>query len=220
MNQRLLRQSFLTVFLLSLLAITAVQLIWPVTETNENRVLAPIPQFPRSADAWSSYPKAFERYMDDNFGFRRHLQRAYHRLIVASGTSPQDNILLGIDGWLFTAHMDLTPQHRGAMMLDGQTLNEYVDAFRAQRRWVESRGASYFVLPIPDKNTLYPEYLPEWARPSQPGRYAQLLTAMKESQEPFVDSLPALAAAKNRGEWIYWQTDTHWNCLGAFHAYL
>ena len=139
--------------------------------------------------------------------------------MVAAGKSPLENILLGHEGWLFTAHRSLTDQHRGAMPLNSRTLDSYVAAFRQQRRWVEGQGAGHFLMPLPDKNTIYPEYLPEWARPVQPGRFAQLQAAMTDAGEPFVNSLPNLSAAKERGEWIYWQTDTHWNCLGAYHAY-
>lgn len=219
MNERLLRQGFLGLFLLSLLVILLVQWLWPDTETNENRPLASFPEQPVTIDQWAEFPASFESYMDDNFGFRRGLQRTFHRLIVATGTSPLENILLGHDGWLFTAHRSLTDQHRGAMPLDPGTLDSYVDAFRQQRRWVEGQGARHFLMPLPDKNTIYPEYLPEWARPVQPGRFAQLQDALTEAGEPFVDSLLNLSEAKERGEWIYWQTDTHWNCLGAYHAY-
>jgi len=219
MNERFLRQGFLGLFLLSLLVILLVQWLWPDTETNENRLLASFSEQPVTVEQWAQYPTVFESYMDDNFGFRRALQRTFHRLMVATGKSPLENILLGREGWLFTAHRSLTDQHRGAMRLNSRTLDSYVAAFRQQRTWVEQQGARHFLMPLPDKNTIYPEYLPEWARPVQPGRFAQLRAAMTDAGEPFVDSLPNLAAAKERGEWIYWQTDTHWNCLGAYHAY-
>lgn len=219
MIEHLLRRWLLLLFLLILLAIPFVQWMWPVTETNENRLLATMPGSPRTSEQLAQFPKAFERYMDDNFGFRRFLQRSYHRIIIATGSSPLDNILLGKDGWLFTAYMDLTHQNRGAMMFSPEELDRYANAFSQQRRWVESRGADYFLMPIPDKNTLYPEFLPDHARQVRQSRFAQVQQVLGEQGEPFIDVLSKLEEARARGEWIYWQTDTHWNCLGAFHAY-
>ena len=174
MNARLLRQWFLVLFLLLLLAIPVVQLIWPVTDTNENRVLAPLPEQPSSSEQLAGFPKAFESYMDDNFGFRRLLQRASHRISVAMGSSPLKKVLLGDDGWLYSAHLSLTDQHRGAMFLDDAVLHEYVDAFRRQRLWIEGQGVDYFLMPLPDKNTIYPDFLPDWAQAIRPGRFAQV----------------------------------------------
>ncbi len=216
---RLIQQCTMAVIVGSLLALIAFQLLLPATETNENRRLAGLPELPDSELAWRLFPERFSRYMDDNFGFRQPLQRFYNRVLITTGSSPANNILLGREGWLFTAHMALTEQHQGARPLSTVDANNYVEAFRRQRQWTQATGAQYFVLPIPDKNTFYPEYLPDWARPKPTSRFQEFIEAMDQAGEPFVDVSSRLMQAKQAGERIYWQTDTHWTCLGAFRAY-
>ncbi|MBO6658797.1 MAG: hypothetical protein JJ934_18030 [Pseudomonadales bacterium] len=211
---------------LLLLAFAAVMVVvpyqqWfgPPMENHENRKLAELPALPENKkDLWK-FPKAFSNYMDDNFGFRSDLLRSYHRVMVESGTSPSQKVVLGKSGWLFFTNQNLTDQNRGAMPLSDERLEKYLKGFRSQREWVEGLGAHYVLLPTPDKNTMYPEFLPDWVKQVGPSRYDQVFEYLRNNNEPFVDVEPNLWAARDSGENLYRQTDTHWNCLGGFRAY-
>lgn len=189
------------------------------TENRENRKLAEKPALPGSLEELVGFPEKFSDFMDDHFGFRSDLLRAHHRIMVEMNSSPSDRVVLGKSGWLFYTNQKLTEQNRGAMPLDDVQLENYLDRFRAQREWVESLGARYVLLPTPDKNTMYPELLPDWIKTVGPSRYDQVLNYLKQHDEPFAEVASNLWNAKHNGENLYRQTDTHWNCLGGYRAY-
>ncbi|MBO7004640.1 MAG: hypothetical protein JJ854_02165 [Pseudomonadales bacterium] len=209
----------LLLFLGALGALTHQQWFGAAATNHENRKLAELPTWPADRDSLREFPKAFSDYMDDNFGFRSDLLHAYHHLLVGFKTSPSHKVVLGKSDWLFYTNQRLTDQNRGAMPLSNEELEVYHDRFRGQRLWTESLGAKYVLLPTPDKNTVYPEFLPDWVKVVGVSRYDQVLNYLKAQGEPFVDVAPHLQAGKARGENLYRQTDTHWNCLGGFRAY-
>lgn len=209
----------LVLFLITLVTVPLFQIVGPPQENLENRTLASQPAWPDSRQDWLTLPKAFAAYMDDNFGFRSQLLRTHNRLMVSIGSSPSEKVILGKDGWLFYNFHQLTEQHRGAMPLSDQQLMQYSQSLREQRQWVEQQGIAYRLLPTPDKNSLFPEKMPDWTHAIGPSRFDQVREKLKAANEPFVDVLPTLQTAKQHDERIYLQTDTHWSCLGAFRAY-
>jgi alginate O-acetyltransferase complex protein AlgJ len=81
-------------------------------------------------------------------------------------------------------------------------------------------GSEYLLVIPPNKETIYPEFLPEWAhRPGVTTGMDQLLAHLKtNSTVEILDLRPALREARKR-ERVYLKTDTHWNQLGAFAGY-
>ena len=85
---------------------------------------------------------------------------------------------------------------------------------------LKSKGIKLVVIVPPNKNTIYPEYLP----PQVPvigsqSRLDQLL-AYQQQHGGFkiLDIRSALLSARNKQQ-IYYSCDTHWNPYGAFVAY-
>lgn len=73
----------------------------------------------------------------------------------------------------------------------------------------------------PIKSTIYPEFLPDYIKPSEPHRIDKFLTALRKKYPnfPVLDLRPLLKKAKEN-EIIYHKTDTHWNMRGAHYAYV
>jgi len=82
------------------------------------------------------------------------------------------------------------------------------------------RGVAYVVVVVPDKSTIYPEYLPSWVTRVQGGtRLDRFYSALREYPDlKVLDLRPALIEAKTR-ERQYFKTDSHWNYLGATTGY-
>jgi alginate O-acetyltransferase complex protein AlgJ len=89
-----------------------------------------------------------------------------------------------------------------------------------RRDWLQARGIRYIFVVPPDKHNVYPEYLPEWMKPSaKPSKVQQLAEYMKaHSTVEFLDLGPALIEAKKLRV-DYLKTDTHWNQFGGFVGY-
>src|SRR6185436_13342117 len=88
------------------------------------------------------------------------------------------------------------------------------------RDWLAARGIGYVVVVVPEKFTIYPEYLPAWiARSPLPSPYDRVRAAVeRDGRVTFVDLRAPLLAAKAR-ERLYFQTDSHWNYNGAVVGY-
>jgi hypothetical protein len=92
--------------------------------------------------------------------------------------------------------------------------------FKRRHDFVTARGIPYVVMIVPDKATIYPEYLPRWVTKVAPQtRLDRLYGALAAYPEITVlDLRPALTAAKPR-ERTYFKTDSHWNLVGATIGY-
>jgi alginate O-acetyltransferase complex protein AlgJ len=91
-------------------------------------------------------------------------------------------------------------------------------ALEARRDWLGQRGIAFIVTVVPEKQTIYPEYMPDTLVRGD-SRLDQLIRYLREHSDlQILDLRPALLAAKAERR-IYYRTNTHWNDLGAFVAY-
>ena len=181
---------------------------------SEWRRAAPLPPMPRDLTAISTWPAAFQEWVNDHFGARSHLIRwrsaVDYRLL---GLSSSPEVVIGKDGFL----------HYKPELMAHVPGKEFTPAqLETWRRWLEgerdalaARGIRYRFLVAPDKSTLYPETVrgARWQRPVS--RLDQLLAHLRSRSTVEVidlrDRLRALAA----GALVYERTDTHWNERGA-----
>jgi hypothetical protein len=186
----------------------------------ENR---PTAAWPRPA-LTREFPAAFDRAFSDRFGGRDTLVRLHHLgLLQAFNASSLETILIGRDGWFYWIGEDahaLDRHFRGLLEFPQQHVDGTVKEFVRRSEWLASKGIAYVVVVVPDKFTIYPEYLPWWiSRSEKPSPYDRVRDALaRDGRVAFVDLRPALLAAKAR-ERVYFKTDSHWNFNGAIVAY-
>jgi hypothetical protein len=186
---------------------------------TENRELAPAPTWPRTWDAALQFPRAFDAYWNDAFGFRPRLIRWHAIARYELGVSPTPLVIPGKDGWLFYAVDGKTDWFRGVSRLPEARLARWKTHLEARRDWLARRGIRFLYVITPDKETIYPELVPaRYARLTETA-VGQLVDYMRaNSTVEIVDLRPALLAAKP-AETLYSRTDTHWNHQGAFAGY-
>lgn len=136
-------------------------------------------------------------------------------------TNP-DQVFIGKDDWLYLGeqYQDTVSSGRhGPTGRDAQVAGAIGRATDSWSQWLSLKGVRMFrVMLGPDKNTIYPEYLPDWAQPAARSRTDALLASV--SPGLYIDTRAALKAAKSRfGQSLYYKTDTHWNSLGAWIAF-
>ncbi len=96
----------------------------------------------------------------------------------------------------------------------------YLQQVQEERRdWLAQRGIRYIFVVAPDKQTIYPENLPSWLKPTgRPTKLDQFMAHMHAHSTVAVPDLrPALREAKSTAP-TYFQTDSHWNLFGGFIA--
>ncbi len=187
---------------------------------NENREAAPKPVF----TGWSETKEFFqeiERYYDDHFGFRKRLvrwhsgwkEKLFHEAAVRE-------VIIGRDGWLYTATNEMIENYTRIKQFSAEDLDAWQKLFETRRDWLAQRGIQYLVVFAPDKQTIYPEHLPDWLkRGAAPSKLDQIIARLNErSTVSVLDLRPTLLDAKQR-EPVFLMTDTHWNQRGIFATY-
>ena len=170
-----------------------------------------------------SFPPAFERAFADRFGGRDTLIRWHHAsLLELFGVSALATVLPGQDGWYYWLGEDglsLDRHYRGVADFPDGYVDGTVAELVRRRDWLAARGIAYVVAAVPEKFTIYPEYLPAWVvRSTQPSPHDRVVAALAKSGIVLLDLRPALLAAKARDR-VYYKTDSHWNYNGAVVGY-
>lgn len=133
------------------------------------------------------------------------------------------SVVVGYDGWLHlgdtfaqsvsaTRGDALTPQRRRDAIDAGHSL-------LAWESWLKAQGVQALVFMLgPNKSSVYPDTVPIWARS---GGDDPLDVLAETAPSLVLDLRHSLrAAAAESALPLYYATDTHWNQLGATHAFL
>jgi alginate O-acetyltransferase complex protein AlgJ len=187
---------------------------------GENRLPAKWPAF-EGFGRGRDFVAGVEAYFNDHFGFRKRLVRLNNHWKGQLFHDPgAKDVLVGRDGWLFYSGGQMIAHYTGTEVWSGQELENWRRLLEGRRDWLRVRGARYLLVLPPDKNRVYPEYLPAWLeRDGRPGKVQQLVDYMRaHSTVEVLDLTEALTQAKKLQS-AYFQTDTHWNLFGGFVAY-
>ncbi|MEW6261347.1 MAG: hypothetical protein AB1547_15740 [Thermodesulfobacteriota bacterium] len=216
-------QTCLIFFFLCVLFIPLLATIWmPKQETSnlENRRLAIFPDFNQTSAAF--FVKLFEQYFSDHLVFRETLALLHNRiLIVGFNKSPLPGFVLGRKGWLFRGSEGSIEDILGKKTLSEDVLETWARKLQGRKNFFEQQGVRYLFFIAPDKESIYPEYLPEslQKRMTKSKRIDQLLAFLqKHTNIPILDLRPSLIEEKANRQ-IYYRTDTHWNYIGGWIAY-
>lgn len=191
-------------------------------QVRENRALAAFPRLPADIAGLRPFISGLERCFNDNFGFRRQLIHWAElcKLRWFSQTL-QSKVIIGRNGWLFAVGGDLTTENESQQtaQFNPTQLQHWREVFETRRDWLAKRGIHYLVVVSPDKQTIYPEFLPQWVRrPGPVTKLDQFMACMKQQSTVNVADLrPALLEEKRLRE-TYAHTDSHWNQYGALAA--
>jgi hypothetical protein len=190
------------------------------SEQYENRQLAGFPPHSLNRADLTAFPAKFKAYFTDNFGFRRALIRlqATARLRVL-GDSPTPQVIIGKSGWYFLAS---EYSANGERLIPPFTVNElerWRQTLEGRRDWLAQRRIRYLFVISPNKETVYPEYLPQSFKRTGESRLEQLAAYLKaHSNLAVLDLRPVLREARSRHE-VFYRTDGHLNFYGGFAAY-
>ena len=187
----------------------------------EMRELAPPPAWPVDWSALNAWPSAFSRYFVDHFAFRARLLHL-HAVALWEGlrTSPSDTVIAGTDGWLFYADDGGLDDYVQAQPITTGELEAWRETLDRTQEWLSARGIHFLVVFAPDKQMIYPEFMPpSLERLSPDYRIDDLLAYLhgRSSIDP-LDLRPSLLSAKG-GEPLYHRYDTHWNDRGGLVGY-
>jgi hypothetical protein len=134
-------------------------------------------------------------------------------------TSTPD-VTLGKSGWLYLASDAAISSYRATRPFTSGQLEAYRKVIEARRDWLAGRRIPYVLIVPPNKDTIYPEFMPSaYNKVNRQSRLDQLVEYMKSrSDVPILDVREDMKQAK-QVERVYHVTDSHWNSLGGYIAY-
>jgi len=218
--------SILTIalFLIFLGTPPIITLLTPDREISktEKRKFALLPQLTWSPKQLEEFPEKFEQYYNDHFGLRDHLafyQQLFSFKVFKISSSPI--VTVGKDEWLFyngdramLAYLGLTP-------ISPVFLESYRWTLMDRRDWLAEKEIRYIFLPVPNKESIYPEFLPRRVRKNAGvSLYDQIISYLKNHPgfSEYLD-LKNIFLGKKKSSRLYLKTDSHWNVNGAFLTY-
>jgi alginate O-acetyltransferase complex protein AlgJ len=190
---------------------------------GEKRKMAVNPEF--RWDRMFRYLKEFTPYYNDHFSFRGESIYLNNLLKVKLfKVSPTPTVLIGKNGWLFYDKPVNQPgtvdYYRALNPFSVKELEQWKNLLEQRHQWLAARGILYLFIIVPNKNTIYPEFMPDHIRRvNKKSRMDQLVEYLeKHSRVPLLDTRPALKDAKTQYP-VYSKTDSHWNDYGAYIAH-
>lgn len=219
-----LKNIFVIVFFLAALILPLLDMLLgldPMPSVNENRNLANLPSINRRWESINEFPGKYTDYFNDHFGFRQSFIRLnfliHYRLL---GQSPSKQVIVGKAGWLFFTGDKTLDDYRGVTKFSKEQLRDWKITLEMKRRWLGLHGKKYLLILVPNKETIYSDYLPSYVNKIR----------IKNCIDEFVDILNrknSIDIIDVRGYMsnsfskyqLYYKTGTHWNTYGAFIAY-
>ena len=145
---------YIALFLLLCLLPSLGILVFGESGAAANEILSPRPRW-----GWEVLSQTAD-YLADHFALRQPMVALWSRLNAALGHSTDEQVLLGREGWLY--YTPSLPDYLGEHLEDADLEQIARNLAFLQQRCEES-GRQFLFTIAPNKNSLYPEYMPAWA---------------------------------------------------------
>ena len=164
-------------------------------------------------------PQLTVKTISDRFFLKTALIQSFNGFRYSLGDQVFNEGIVGKDDWLFYSGDFSIHDYQKTSPVSKKNLKE-VEAILNQINDAAIRnGGSMLVVIPPDKNTIYPQYMPdEIPVLGETSRLEQFMQYMQEHTNiQVMDLRPVLSEASQTSQ-IYFKSDAHWNCLGAYYA--
>jgi hypothetical protein len=146
------------------------------------------------------------------------IHRLGHEFIIGSSLRWYE----GKDRWLFlgNSYDDSLAKLELAIVPSEDEIDATVELFSKAAKAASNYGIPTALIIGPNKESIYPEYLPNEVVPSQV-KYSSFFINKLTNVPNLVVHDPTfdLIRTKESDGYLYWKTDTHWNDKGAYIAY-
>ena len=128
----------------------------------------------------------------------------------------------GKDNWLFLGnnHNESVAKLRLAKTPDQNTIATTKEIFNNVAETAAKYGTELVLIVGPNKENVYPEYLPNEAQPGAKKYSSAFVDELQKIPNLTVyDPTSDLVSSKKSQGLLYWKTDSHWNNKGAFISF-
>lgn len=188
---------------------------------TEKRKALPKPTFEGSLLDFTSSTSG---YLEDQFGGRAGMITAWNFLRVAAfgQTAHSAAVFFGEEPWMFYRAEGVQEVYENKQPFTESQLQKMCTVLQERKDWLAYYGIDYYVFFPPLKHTIYEEHLPKRIKKANNrSKMDQLVDAVKATTDVNVIDLRNVLfeAKKKEDRPVYYYVDSHWNLLGAHHAY-
>lgn len=154
------------------------------------------------------------KYFEHHFPLRGKMISALaHLESTIFSTSPTDQVVIGKEGFLY--YSGTINDYLGRKQLSDSGIENAAYNLKLLEENLSAKGVQLLVAIAPNKNTLYPQYMPSryLAGARENSNLTRLQNALKNKEIKYVDFTQLFSDSKNVR---YLKTDTHWDNQGAY----
>ena len=178
----------------------------------ENRTLASKPIF--MSTNINEYPKKYEEYFNDYLPFRNELVKLKNLNDIFIFKNVFNRIVfLGKEKWLFHKWNNIYSFNEEEL----ETAKNNLIHFRDE---LKKKNIDFILLICPDKQLVYPEYVPNYIKGKLPNNGTEIFVEYIKNNTDIKVVYPKEELLKYKDKYqLYYKYDAHWNTLGAYIEY-
>ncbi len=181
----------------------------------EKRYAQVLPKIWKEGKLNRDYFDEWDRYVSDHFAFRQEMATA--DAILLSKTFQESNtekVIVGKDGWLY--FQETLDDYLGRNLLSEREIHNCAKVLALLQEGAEAEDCEFVVTIAPNKNSLYPECMPErYVKESDENNFSRLVPELERQGVRFVNLHEAFLEQEKV---MYHKLDSHWNNEGAVLA--
>jgi hypothetical protein len=164
-------------------------------------------------------PGEYQDYFATHFFLRDRGVTWTNEILTRMDNIVFHDVVVGDQGWLFLTDENNLSYYQCNQPFTQEELSILVKRVESMREISLQKGAEFQLLISPNKESIYPEYLPAGIRVSGKAcRMDQAIQALRSAGLDVIDLREPLLEAKPASQ-LFFRTDTHWNDAGAFLVY-
>lgn len=212
MKKKLCNGIFLMVFLLLCLTPVVGMVLWGPSEAAANEQLRRPPALTDKDGNWNTgYLSDLAAWVNDRFFLRQELVTGKNWLGAnLLHTSGAEDVIVGAEGWLYYA--PTVPDYTGTGLMTRRSLFAAANNLALMAEYCAGQGRDFAFVIAPNKNSLYPEAMPDHGVKAQTTNAQALLQELAVRNIKTVDLFDVFS---KQPEVLYFAHDSHWNSKGA-----
>lgn len=192
-------------------------LFYRTDTTTENKTLAALPQPEKDGKLNVDFFDECSEYFEDHFAFRQEFVTADAEILSkVFGVSNVDTVMAGTDGWLY--YTDTLDDYLGQNVMTKRQAFNTVHNLLLLQNFVTEQGADFVFTVAPNKNSLYGENMPYYAK-YKAGDVKNIDLIVPGLYDMGVSYVDLFKGFKDSKEKLYLKRDSHWNNKGAVLVY-
>lgn len=193
------------------------------SESTENRTLSGLPELfiatEDSTEVNLEYTNELSDYFSENFGFRQEIVTANsvmnEKLFFRSAN---EKVILGKDGWYY--FNETKDDYTGSSALSERGIYRLKKTLDLMNEYAEGNNITMVFFSAPNKNSIYPQFMPNNIRKSQQSSNLDRLNDIMADSEYYINMKSQIEKlAQDDTRYCYLKNDSHWNNLGALTAF-